>query len=193
MVMASALAAGLSAVIVAQRLVELRLARRNEAWLRQRGAREVGRSHYPLFFVLHTGWLVAWPIEAWLHGPSLGPGWPLWLAAFAVAELLRYWAIHSLGRRWNTRILVLPGEPLVGRGAYRFLAHPNYVAVVLELAAVPLVFGARWTALSFGALNLALLLGIRIPTEARALRTFAAASARAAPEGPEDRSRARGG
>lgn len=161
--------AGLWLLVVAQRLLELRVAKRNEAWARQRGAVEHGAGHYPLFFVLHTGWLLAWPVEAWLGGPHLAAGWPVALAAFALAQGLRYWAITSLGLRWNTRILVLPGEPRLRRGPYRFVPHPNYVAVIIELLAVPLCFGAWWTAAVVSGLNLALLLGVRIPAEVRAL------------------------
>ena len=95
--------------------------------------------------------------------------WLVWLTAFVLAQALRYWAIASLGRRWNTRVLVLPGAALVRTGPYRWLRHPNYVAVVIELAAVPLLFDAVWTAAIVGALNLALLLGVRIPCENRAL------------------------
>jgi len=105
-----------------------------------------------------------------MTGPRLAPLWWVSLTVFGAAQGLRYWAITSLGKRWNTRILVLPGQPLVKTGPYRFIGHPNYVAVILELAAVPLVFGAWWTAAIVSLLNLALLLGIRIPAEVRALR-----------------------
>ena len=91
------------------------------------------------------------------------------------AEALRYWAIGSLGRRWNTRILVLPGKPLVAEGPYRFVPHPNYLAVIIELAALPLLFDAWWTAAIVGVLNLVVLLGVRIPAETRALREHAPA------------------
>ncbi|MCH9682174.1 MAG: hypothetical protein K0V04_12120 [Deltaproteobacteria bacterium] len=167
---------GLWAVVVLQRLTELRLAKRNEAWARGRGAVEYGAGHYPVFFVLHTGWLLAWPLEAWLTGPQLATGFIGWLAMFAAAEMLRYWAITSLGRRWNTRILVLQGLPLVRRGPYRVIPHPNYLAVILELAALPLAFGAYWTAAVVGALNLVVLLAIRIPAERRALDAAARAT-----------------
>lgn len=167
--MVSALLLALVVAVAAQRLLELRLARRNAAWARARGAREYGADHYPLFFLLHGAWLLAWPLEAWARGPQLASAAPLWLALFALAQALRYWAIASLGRRWNTRIFVLPGEPPIRRGPYRLLAHPNYVAVVIELAALPLAFGATWTAAIIGALDLALLLGVRIPAETRAL------------------------
>jgi methyltransferase len=159
-----------AAAIAVQRAAELRLARRNERRARSRGAIEHGAGHYPAFFVLHAGWLAGWLIEAWLRGPAVASTWPVWLSLVGVAEALRYWAIATLGPRWNTRILVVPGEPLVRRGPYRYLRHPNYLAVVIELAAVPLVFGAWMTAFAASALNAVLLLAIRIPAEERALR-----------------------
>jgi len=158
-----------AAAIVTQRLAELRLARRNEAWARARGAVEHGARHYPAFVVLHAAWLAGWIGEAWVRGPYLVRGWPMWLTLLGLAEMIRYWAIASLGRRWNTRVLVLPGEPPVTRGPYRFLRHPNYVAVVLELAAVPLMFGAWITAVAASVANAILLAGVRIPVEQRAL------------------------
>lgn len=161
---------GLWVAIAIQRVTELRLAKRNLAAMLQRGARVVAEPHYWLFFVLHTGWLLAWPVEAWLRGLSLTAAWPAWLAGFVVAEALRYWAIASLGERWNTKIVVLDGEPLVRRGPYRFIAHPNYVAVALELLCVPMLFGAWITALVCTILNAALLLGLRIPSESAAVR-----------------------
>jgi methyltransferase len=174
MVSATVVLWALIGVVAVQRVSELRLARRNEAWARAQGAREYGAGHYPAFFLLHGAWLLLWPLEAWRGGPTLAGGWWLWLLLFAAAEALRYWAIGTLGSRWNTRILVIPGLPPISRGPYRWLRHPNYVAVVIELAALPLVFGAWRTALVVGAANLALLLGVRIPAEMRAL---AAASA----------------
>ncbi len=162
--------ATVAALVVVQRIAELRLARANERWARAHGAVEHGAGHYPAFFVLHAGWLLGWIVEAWSRGPAFDPLWPVWLVAFALAEALRYWAIGSLGTRWNTRILVLPGRPLVGRGPYRYLRHPNYIAVAVELASVPLIFGAWGTALVATAANAALLLGVRIPAEDRALR-----------------------
>lgn len=162
--------AGLFAVIVIQRVSELRLAARNQAWALDRGGRVIAEPHYWMFFVLHTGWLLAWPIEAWLRGPELSAWWFAWLGGFAVAEALRYWAIYSLGPRWNTKIVVLDGEPLVREGPYRFIAHPNYLAVALELACVPMIFDAWWTAAICTVLDAALLLGLRIPAEVAAMR-----------------------
>lgn len=173
MVNASLLLWSLLTIVLVQRLAELRLARQHEWWVRDRGAREFGARHYPAFFVLHGLWLVAWPLEAALRGPTLGWGWPLWLSLFSAAQVLRYWAIRSLGTRWNTKILIIPGEPPIRRGPYRWISHPNYVAVVTELVALPLAFGATWTAGIIGALNLGLLLGVRIPAEEGAWRESA--------------------
>lgn len=155
--------------VAVQRLLELRLARRNLAWALKRGAQEYGREHYPLFFLLHVGWMLGWCFEGSSRG-GLSPLWGLWLAAFILAQLLRYWAIASLGPYWNTRILVIPGAERVRKGPYRFLPHPNYLAVALELLSLPLVFGAWVSALVATVLNAGLLLGIRIPAEERALR-----------------------
>lgn len=166
----SALLWGLVVVIVIQRISELRLAKRNLDWALARGGRLIAEPHYVLFFVLHTGWLLAWPFEAWLRGPVLGLAWPAFLLGFIAAEGLRYWAIASLGPRWNTKIVVLDGAPLIRTGPYRFIAHPNYVAVALELVCVPLIFGAWVTALICTVLNAALLLGLRIPAEIAAVR-----------------------
>ncbi|MFN3187522.1 MAG: isoprenylcysteine carboxyl methyltransferase family protein [Nannocystaceae bacterium] len=173
----SAVTAALLGVLVVQRALELRLAKRNEAWARAQGAREFGARHYPAFFVLHGGWMLGWLYEA----EALPPSWWVWAAVFAAAQGLRYWAIGTLGPRWNTRVLVLPGRAPIVAGPYRFIPHPNYVAVALELAAVPLVVGATWTALVASVLNAALLLGVRIPCEVRALR-WATEATPAAPE-----------
>lgn len=171
MVSATGLLWALIAVVAVQRVSELRLAKRNEAWARQQGAQEQGAGHYPAFFLLHGAWLLLWPLEAWRGGPTLSAYWWLWLLLFAAAEGLRYWAITTLGPRWNTRILVIPGLAPICRGPYRWLRHPNYVAVVIELAALPLVFGAWRTALGIGLANLVILLGVRIPAEMRALQS----------------------
>jgi methyltransferase len=156
--------------VVVQRVTELRLARRNTIWAREQGAREFGARHYVLFFVLHSAWLFAWPLEALWLGGKLAAWWWVWGAALVLAEGLRYWSIATLGRRWNTRILVLPGRPRIGSGPYKWASHPNYLAVMLELAAVPLVFGAWRTAAVVSVLNLALLGLVRVPAEVRAMR-----------------------
>lgn len=121
---------------------------------------------------LHASWLLSTLVEGLLRGPDLPAYWPLPLAAFLLVQPLRYWAIFSLGDNWNTRILVVPGTKLVRRGPYRYLKHPNYLVVVMEILSFPLVFGAWITALVFSALN-ALLLYVRVREEDRALRELA--------------------
>lgn len=150
--------------IAATRLAELALARRNERRLRAKGAQEHGAGHYPLFFLLHGGWLAA---IAFLGDPAAPPRWG-WLAVFAALQGARAWILLSLGPYWTTRVLTLPGAPLVRSGPYRWLRHPNYVVVVGEIAVLPLAFGLWRTALAFSLLNLALL-AHRIRVEERAL------------------------
>ncbi|WP_027882830.1 isoprenylcysteine carboxyl methyltransferase family protein [Meiothermus rufus] len=154
-----------------QRLLELWLAQRNLRWALARGGREYGRSHYPLFFLLHIGWMLGWCAEGLVRG-QLSPFWGLWLTLFLLAQGLRYWAIASLGPYWNTHIVVVPGGKRIRTGPYRYLRHPNYLAVALEIFSLPLVFNAWITALVASLLNAALLLGIRIPAEERALRLY---------------------
>jgi methyltransferase len=158
--------------VVAQRLLELRVARRNEAWAKSRGAIEYAPEHYPLFFALHSAWLLSTLIEGLARGATLGPLWWLWLTVYVLAQFGRYWVISTLGPYWNTRILIVPDGQRVTRGPYRFLSHPNYVVVALEVLTGPLIFGAWITAIVFSLLNAALLLGIRIPAEERALKAY---------------------
>jgi methyltransferase len=139
--------------LAAQRLVELALALRNTRALLARGATEAGRGHYPLFVLLHAAWLAALLLLVPRDAPV---SWG-WLGLLILLQALRLWIIRSLGSYWTTRVITLPGAPLVRRGPYRFLRHPNYVVVALELAVAPLVFGAWQISLLFSALNLALL------------------------------------
>ena len=155
-----------------QRLLELALSRRHERLLRARGAIERGRGHYPLMVALHALWLLSSLTEGILRGPELPVLWPIPLMLFLLVQPLRYWAILSLGENWNTRILVVPGAQLVKRGPYRYLRHPNYVVVAVEIATFPLIFGAWITALVFSVLNAALLY-VRIREENRALAELA--------------------
>lgn len=152
------------ALVTAQRLGELVLARRNTADLLARGAVEIGARHYPAIVVLHATWLAG----LWTLGPWRAMSWP-WLVAYLVLQGLRAWTLASLGRRWTTRILAMPGETLVRRGPYRFFSHPNYAVVVGEIAVLPLVFGLTAYALVFSMLN-AGVLAVRIRAENRALR-----------------------
>jgi len=156
--------------IICQRITELYIGRCNEKWATKVGGQEFGKSHYPLFFLLHIGWLVGWVLEFHLNGAGISEGWYFWLSLFVLAQGLRYWCIISLGQLWNTRILVIPGMVRVKKGPYRFLNHPNYIAVAVELFSVPLLFDATITAVFATLLNGALLLGIRIPEEEKALQ-----------------------
>ncbi|EGO65869.1 isoprenylcysteine carboxyl methyltransferase family protein [Acetonema longum] len=162
------LIAGLAAIIVSQRLSELLLAHRNRLWALKQGAREYGVGHYPSFFLLHAAWLAGWMAEGGFNN-CLAFSWPLWLSLFLLAQVIRYWCIISLGHYWNTRILVIPGSQPVQHGPYRFLRHPNYLAVALELVAAPMIFDAVYTAAIATTVNAALLLLVRIPAEERAL------------------------
>lgn len=154
-----------------ERLAELVVAKRNLAWSLERGGRESGFSHYPFMVVLHTGLLAGCLVEVWVRGGGFPAalGWPM-LALVVAAQALRWWCIRTLGRQWNTRIVVVPGLDRVTGGPYRFFSHPNYVAVVVEGFALPLVHGAWLTAVIFTVLN-AGLLTIRIRAEDEALRS----------------------
>jgi methyltransferase len=165
----------LVSAVALERLAELVVARRNERWSRARGAVETGAGHYPVMVVLHTGLLAGALLEVWLADRPFVPalGWPMFVLVLA-SQGLRWWCITTLGRQWNTRILVVPGLARVTGGPYRVLPHPNYVAVVVEGAALPLVHTAWITALAFTLLN-AVLLRARITAEDAALRQLAAA------------------
>jgi methyltransferase len=156
-------------LVVAERLAELVVARRNLAWARSEGGIEYGGRHYPWIVAAHVALLAAAPAEVWLLGRPFVPalGWPM-LAVVALSQGLRWWCVAALGRRWNTRIVVVPGMPLVTSGPYRWLRHPNYVAVVAEGLALPLVHTAWVTAVAFTAAN-AILLTVRVRAENAAL------------------------
>ena len=157
--------------VAVERLVELVIARRNLRWAVERGGREFGHEHFRWMVLLHIGLLVGSLLEVWLLQPPWLPwlGWPM-LALVLLAQALRWWCIATLGRQWNTRVVVVPGLPLVNSGPYRWLRHPNYVAVVVEGFALPLVHTAWITAAVFSALN-GVLLRTRIRTENHALAT----------------------
>jgi methyltransferase len=152
-----------------ERVAELVVSSRNAAWSFAQGGKEFGRPHYSVMVAIHTALLVGCVVEPWaLHRPFIGwLGWPM-LAVVALSQALRWWCITSLGPRWNTRVIVLPEAPLVKRGPYRWLHHPNYVAVVAEGFALPLVHTAWLTAASFTIAN-AILLRVRIRIENSAL------------------------
>ena len=153
----------LLAFVTFQRLIELPVARRNTARLLAAGAHEVAPGHYPLVVALHAAWLATlW----WLAPPH--PIQLPFLALFFLVQLGRIWTLRTLGPRWTTRIIVVPGEKLVARGPYKYIDHPNYAVVIAEIALLPMVFGLWPVALIFSILN-AIVLTIRIRAENRAL------------------------
>ena len=159
----------LLALLGAERVFELRLSRRNRERALARGAIEIGQAHFRWMRVLHGVFFASCALEVLLLRREIDLRLALPMLALALAaQALRYWAIATLGERWNVRVIVMPGQPVETGGPYRWLRHPNYLAVVIEGVAVPLVAGAWITALVFTALN-AWLLSVRIRTEERAL------------------------
>ena len=154
------------ALVTLQRIGELWLSNRNTRRLLGRGAREVGAGHYPLIVAVHALWL----ITLWWLAPTR-PVDGFWLALYVLLQLARIWVLASLGERWTTRIITLPDAPLVRRGPYRFVNHPNYVVVTGEIAVLPLAFGLWPVALLFTLLNAAVL-ATRIREENRALSSL---------------------
>ncbi|GAA3447364.1 isoprenylcysteine carboxyl methyltransferase family protein [Planomonospora venezuelensis] len=174
-------------LIAAERLAELAVSRRNARWSLARGGTVSGRGHYPWMVALHTGLLAACLAEVHLAGRPFVPalGWPM-LVLVAAAQALRWWCVITLGRQWNTQVIVVPGLPRVAGGPYRlsWLPHPNYVAVAVEGAALPLVHGAWITALVFTLCNAALMI-VRIRCEDAALAALTPAPAPERAGGPD--------
>lgn len=150
-------------LVTLQRLAELIVARHNTRALLARGAYEVGAGHYPLIVGLHAAWLAT----LWWLAPGRPVSWPL-IALFLTLQIGRLWVLATLGQRWTTRIIILPGAPLVTSGPFRFVRHPNYMIVVAEIALLPLAFGLWEAALIFSLLNAAVL-AVRIRAEEKAL------------------------
>lgn len=151
-------------LVAVQRGAELALARRNQRRLLARGGIEGAPGHYPVLVALHVAWLAA---LAWSVAPGAPVAWP-WLGLFLLLQAARVWVIASLGDYWTTRIVSVPGEPLVRRGPYRFFRHPNYAVVAAEIPVLPMVFGEWRLAVGFGLANLAIL-AWRIRAEERFL------------------------
>ena len=149
----------LLAFVTAERLFELWLARRNTVALLAKGAFEVAPGHFPLIVALHAFWLAGLWLAGWAR-----PLQPIWLVIFLLLQVFRFWVLSTLGPRWTTRIIILPGAPLVRSGPYRWLSHPNYFVVIGEIAVLPLCLGLPWYALVFSAANLAVL-AIRVRAE----------------------------
>ena len=163
---------GLLAIVVSERMAELVLSKRHADAMLRRGGVEYGQGHYPAMVVLHALFLIGCAVEPYLaHRPFLPwLGFPM-LALALGAQLLRWWAIRTLGTHWNTRVIVLPTAPRIAGGPYRYYPHPNYVAVILEGLALPLIHSAWITAAVFSLLN-AFVLMVRLRTEDRALSTM---------------------
>ena len=159
----NAFAIAILAYVTLERLFELVFAGRNTKRLRELGAREYGAGHYPLIVAVHASWLAILWLLAVTRGPDL-----FWLAFYVLLQAARIWVLATLGPRWTTRIIVVPGEDLVREGPYRFLNHPNYWVVAGEIAVLPLVFGLWQVALVFTVLNAAML-WVRIRAENAAL------------------------
>jgi methyltransferase len=156
-------AALLLGLVTAERIAELYLSRRNTAALLAKGAVEFAPEHYPAIVLMHALWLAS----LWIFGATRMIN-PAWLAVFLSLQVLRVWTLVTLGPRWTTRIIVLPGSALVSNGPYRLVSHPNYLVVAGEIAALPLCLGLPWIALIFSGAN-AILLSIRIHAESVAL------------------------
>jgi len=171
----------LVALVGLERLAELVVSQRNAAWSLERGGVETGQGHYPFMVVLHSGLLVGALVEAWVRRPDV-PSLLAWsmLGLVVASQALRWWCISTLGRRWNTRVIVVPGLAPVTGGPYAVFKHPNYVAVVVEGFALPLVHAGWITALVFTVLN-AGLLTVRIRAEDAALATLPRATPGATP------------
>lgn len=163
---------GFIGLIALERVAELIIGRRNLRWSLAQGGVEHGRGHWPFMVVLHTSLLLGCLGEVWLTAPTFAPmvGWTM-LGLAVCCQALRWWCIHTLGQRWNPRVVVVPGLAPVRTGPYRWLRHPNYIAVILEGIALPGIHGAWWTAAIFTILN-AGLLTLRIRTENAALATL---------------------
>lgn len=159
------------AVIVFQRLAELIIARRNEKWMKRNGAVEFGQDHYGMVVSMHLLFFVSFLFEVVIFRNTLSTYWIWLLPVFLITQFVRMWALSSLGKYWNTKIIVLPNANVVRKGPYRYIKHPNYVIVTLELIVIPLMFEAYITAAVFTVLNIAML-SIRIPAEEQALKTL---------------------
>lgn len=158
-------------VVIIQRLLELVIARRNEKWMKMQGALEFGKQHYQYMVIIHSLFFVVLLFEKIFFDRDLSFLWPLLLPLFVGAQLIRVWAISSLGKYWNTKIIVLPNVEVCRKGPYQFIKHPNYLVVTVEIFVIPMMFGAYLTAGLFTLLNV-LLLCIRIPAEEKALKEF---------------------
>nr|WP_204542630.1 isoprenylcysteine carboxylmethyltransferase family protein [Peribacillus deserti] len=154
--------------LILQRLGELLIAKRNEIWMKQQGGIEFGASHYPWMVAMHCSFFLSLIIEVTYIQSGLSEYWRPLLIAFLILQAGRMWALTSLGRFWNTKIMVVPHANVVKKGPYKYVKHPNYIIVALELAVIPLLFNAYFTAVIFTILNIFMMYK-RIPAEEEAL------------------------
>ncbi|WP_312472929.1 isoprenylcysteine carboxylmethyltransferase family protein [Neobacillus sp.] len=159
------------AFIILQRVIELFVAKSNENWMKQQGAIEFGTQHYQYMVLMHLLFFVSFFIEKTLFNRGLSPLWPWLLFIFISTQLMRIWVITSLGRYWNIKIIVRPNADIIKKGPYRFIKHPNYFVVSIEIIVIPMLFTAYFTAFLFTVLNV-IMLSIRIPEEEKALRNL---------------------
>ena len=157
-------------VLMIQRLVELYIARSNEKWMKEQGAIEYGQAHYKMMVGIHVAFFISLLVEGGVFHSGVSQYWPLLLGGFILTQLGRIWVISSLGKYWNTKIIVLPRAEVIAKGPYKHLKHPNYFIVTLEFLIVPLLFNAYWTLFIFALLN-QFILSIRIPLEEQALKS----------------------
>ncbi len=156
-------------LLIAQRLLELRSAKRNTRWLLSKGGREFGQKHYSMIVGMHSAFFASFLAEFFFRRAPLVPFWPGPLAVFALAQALRFATRRTMGTRWTTRVIAVPGEQLISTGTFRIVPHPNYLAVALELFSLPSIFGLWDTMIVFTVLNAIILLTVRIPCERAAL------------------------
>ncbi|MCM3566852.1 isoprenylcysteine carboxyl methyltransferase family protein [Neobacillus mesonae] len=159
------------AYLIIIRLIELMMAKKNENWMKQRGAVEFGTSHYPYMIMMHVLFFVSMILEKVFLNRELSPVWASILIIFITTQFMRGWVILSLGRYWNTKIIVIPNEKVIMKGPYRFIKHPNYAVVSLEFVLVPLLFNDYITACIFTVLNI-FMLRVRIKAEEKALQSL---------------------
>ncbi|MDP4083503.1 MAG: isoprenylcysteine carboxylmethyltransferase family protein [Bacillota bacterium] len=157
--------------ITFQRMIELIIASHNEKWMKNQGAIEFGKQHYHYIVSMHLLFFISFIGEKVIFNHGLTAWWPIFLIIFLMTQMMRIWALHSLGRYWNTKIIVLPNTNVVRNGPYRFIKHPNYLIVSMEIILIPLFFKAYITATLFTLLNI-WILSIRIPEEENALKNF---------------------
>ncbi|MFH0347529.1 isoprenylcysteine carboxyl methyltransferase family protein [Bacillus vallismortis] len=161
----------LIAILIAQRAAEMAVARQNEQKVKKQGAIEFGESHYPYIIIMHILFFLSLTAEVLLMNKQPSSWWIGIAAAILIVQAVRYWALCSLGAYWNTKILVVPGAELVKKGPYKWMKHPNYTVVILEILLIPLLYQAYVTMCLFSNVN-AVLLTVRIRTEDKALEEF---------------------